>query len=158
MCPPVCGSRNQLPAHQDKPNVSFIRWRRLRQLRESRKLRCDDSGESALVNDKCTACNACAEACPATRSNEFNFGMDTTKAAYLPFNQAFPQQYVIDAKACKKDCGTPCKEACKYECNQSRHEAGDRDGQGKQHRRKRPAGILMMRTRSRRSAPARCRM
>jgi quinone-modifying oxidoreductase subunit QmoA len=41
--------------------------------------------------------------------------MDTTKAAYLPFNQAFPQQYVLDTKACSKDCGTACKEACKYD-------------------------------------------
>jgi quinone-modifying oxidoreductase subunit QmoA len=40
--------------------------------------------------------------------------MDKTKAAYLPHQQAFPFQYVIDAKACPKDCMKPCLEACKY--------------------------------------------
>jgi quinone-modifying oxidoreductase subunit QmoA len=40
--------------------------------------------------------------------------MDKTKAAYLPFEQAFPFQYVIDNKHCSKDCMKACFEACKY--------------------------------------------
>jgi quinone-modifying oxidoreductase subunit QmoA len=40
--------------------------------------------------------------------------MDKTKAAYLPFEQAFPHKYVIDDKACSKDCGKACFSACKY--------------------------------------------
>ena len=53
------------------------------------------------MNEKCTGCNKCNEACPEERSNDFDFGMSRTKAAYLPHNQAFPLQYVIDGKACK---------------------------------------------------------
>jgi quinone-modifying oxidoreductase subunit QmoA len=60
-------------------------------------------------------CDACAQACPSFRANEFNFGMDKTKAAYLPFEQAFPFKYVIDDKACTKDCGQVCAAACKYD-------------------------------------------
>ncbi len=66
------------------------------------------------INDKCVSCDACAQACPAYRKNDFNFGMDEIKAAYLPFNQAFPALYVIDKTACHPDCDE-CKRACKYD-------------------------------------------
>lgn len=116
MCPPVCGLEINFRRIKTNPNVSFYTMAEVTSIAgEPGNYDVTIQVNPRLVNDKCTACNACAEACPATRSNEFNFGMDTTKAAYLPFNQAFPQQYVIDAKACKKDCGTPCKEACKYD-------------------------------------------
>jgi len=66
------------------------------------------------VNENCTACNACSEACPVERSCDFNFGLNKSKAIYLPFEQAFPLKYVIDRKSCPKDCPAPCLNACKY--------------------------------------------
>jgi len=66
------------------------------------------------VNENCTACNACSEACPVERSCDFNFGLNKSKAIYLPFEQAFPLKYVIDRKSCPKDCHAPCLNACKY--------------------------------------------
>lgn len=65
------------------------------------------------VNNNCTACNACVEVCPQERDNDFNLGMDKTKAIYKAHDMAFPMKYVIDADACDK-CGK-CVEACKYE-------------------------------------------
>jgi quinone-modifying oxidoreductase subunit QmoA len=67
------------------------------------------------VNDKCTGCNACTEACPVEVPNDFNAGLDKRKAAYVRSEQSFPFQYVIEKAACKGDCGTKCKEACKYD-------------------------------------------
>ncbi len=65
------------------------------------------------VNNNCTACNACVEVCPQERDNDFNFGMDKTKAIYKAHDMAFPMKYVIDAGACDK-CGK-CLDACKYD-------------------------------------------
>src|SRR5210317_800334 len=73
------------------------------------------------VNNNCTACNACVEVCPQERDNDFNFGMDKTKAIYKPHDMAFPMKYVIDADACDK-CGK-CKEACKYDAIELEGEA-----------------------------------
>ncbi|KAF0179688.1 MAG: heterodisulfide reductase subunit A [Nitrospirae bacterium] len=116
MCPPVCGLEINFRRIKTNPGVQFHTLSEVTSVSGGPgNYDVAIQKHPRYVNDKCTACNACAEACPATRANDFNFGMDKTKAAYLPFNQAFPQQYVIDAKACKKDCGTPCKEACKYD-------------------------------------------
>ncbi len=65
------------------------------------------------VNNNCTACNDCVDACPEERDNAFNFGMDKTKAIYKAHDMAFPMKYVIDVNACTK-CGK-CKDACKYD-------------------------------------------
>jgi len=66
------------------------------------------------VNSNCTACGDCAEACPDTIDNEFNFGMDTCKAAYLPHEMAFPRRYVIAKDKLSSEGAEAVKAACKY--------------------------------------------
>ncbi len=66
------------------------------------------------VNSNCTACGDCSEACPDEIANEFNFGMDQTKAAYLPHEMAFPRRYVINKDALSAEGAEAVKEACKY--------------------------------------------
>ena len=67
------------------------------------------------IDDKCTACNACAEACPVEVPNDFNYGLDKRKAAYIAHEQAFPFKYVIDDAGCKKAECSKCADACKYD-------------------------------------------
>ena len=64
----------------------------------------------------CTGCGICAEKCPSRKSkNEFNEGMDTRGAVYIPFAQAVPKLAVIDPTACIKfktgKCGL-CERNC----------------------------------------------
>src|SRR5437870_3012199 len=65
-----------------------------------------------VIVDRCIACNRCAEVCPVERPNAFNYGLDTTKAAYLPNPMAFPMKYVIDGSACVGAACSACVEAC----------------------------------------------
>lgn len=67
------------------------------------------------VNSNCTACGECASACPDEIANEFNFGMDTCKAAYLPHEMAFPRRYVINKAALSQAGVEAVKAACKYD-------------------------------------------
>ncbi len=53
---------------------------------------------------KCTACGICVDSCPITVGNEFELGLATRKAIYVPFPQAVPGQYTIDMDNCIK-CG-----------------------------------------------------
>ena len=65
--------------------------------------------------DKCIACGACAEKCPAKSSDEFNEGIVKRKAVYVPYAQAVPLKYAIDPDSCiylkKGRCGA-CRKIC----------------------------------------------
>jgi heterodisulfide reductase subunit A len=59
----------------------------------------------------CTGCGLCVEKCPVEVPNvEFNEGIGTRKAIYVPFPQAVPLRAVIDKSVCI-DCGA-CSRAC----------------------------------------------
>ncbi len=66
--------------------------------------------------DKCTGCGVCMEKCPNKKnSNEFNQGLNTRSAIYIPFAQAIPNVPVIDREQCTKfktgKCGV-CEKVC----------------------------------------------
>lgn len=50
--------------------------------------------------DKCTACNKCAEVCPVVVPNEYEEGLTSRRAIYLPSPIAVPHTYVLDYEAC----------------------------------------------------------
>ena len=115
LCPPNCGLEIQFKRIKNNPRITFYTLAEVEDIKgEEGNFDVTVKLNPRYVNDKCVGCDACAQACPSYKDNEFNFGMDKTKAAYLPFEQAFPFQYVIDNKHCSKDCTKACFEACKY--------------------------------------------
>jgi quinone-modifying oxidoreductase subunit QmoA len=115
LCPPNCGLEIQFKRIKNNPGITFYTLAEVEDIKgEEGNFDVTVKLNPRYVNDKCVGCDACAQACPSYKDNEFNFGMDKTKAAYLPFEQAFPFQYVIDNKHCSKDCMKACLEACKY--------------------------------------------
>lgn len=65
---------------------------------------------------KCTGCGLCTEKCPQKKvPNEFNLGLDTRRAIYIPFAQAVPKVATIDPDYCnmlkKGKCGV-CAKVC----------------------------------------------
>jgi quinone-modifying oxidoreductase subunit QmoA len=115
LCPPNCGLEIQFKRIKNNPRIKFYTLAEVEDITgEEGTFDVKVKLNPRYVNDNCVGCDACAQVCPSFRDNEFNFGMDKTKAAYLPFSQAFPFEYVIDSKSCPKDCMKPCLEACKY--------------------------------------------
>ncbi|MDH4163863.1 MAG: CoB--CoM heterodisulfide reductase iron-sulfur subunit A family protein [Nitrospirota bacterium] len=115
MCPPNCGLEIQYKRIKNNGKVTIYTLAQVEKISGSEgNFEVTIKTTPRFVNDKCTACNKCAEVCPVERSNDFDFGMSKTKAAYLAHSQAFPAQYVIDGKVCKgSSCGA-CVKACPY--------------------------------------------
>ena len=67
----------------------------------------------------CTACGDCAQICPVTAPDEFEAGLATRKAIYIPFPQAVPSAYLINVDECLGNnpiaCGK-CREVCDKDC------------------------------------------
>ncbi len=116
LCPPTCGLEIQFRRIKENPNISFYTMAEVTQISGGAgNFDVTVKVHPRYVNDRCVACDACAQACTAWRVNDFNFGLDKTKAAYIPFDYAFPQKYVIDKTVCNGDCAQKCLEACKYD-------------------------------------------
>ena len=116
LCPPTCGLEINFRRIRTSPNIQCLT------LAEVEKISGAPGSYQAtirrnprFVNNKCTGCGKCVEACPVERPNLFNQGMNSTKAIYLPYEMAYPLQYAIDGDACQgSECGK-CIEACPYE-------------------------------------------
>jgi len=63
----------------------------------------------------CIGCGTCAEKCPATAPSEFDAGTCLRKAIYIPFPQAVPNKYLVDAENCIYLKNGKCK-ACVKAC------------------------------------------
>jgi heterodisulfide reductase subunit A len=63
----------------------------------------------------CNLCNECEKVCPQVVPDEFNMGLSFRKAIYMPFPQAIPGTFTLDAEHClglnPVRCGK-CKDVC----------------------------------------------
>ena len=72
-----------------------------------------------VIEDECTACGDCAVVCPVVVPDEYQMGLGSRHAVYIPFPQAVPSAYVVNAEECMGQnpiaCGK-CIEACEKNC------------------------------------------
>ena len=68
--------------------------------------------------EACFGCDECMKACPVNSiPNEFNEGLDTRSAIYIPYPGSLPNVAVIDDKQCLRFQGqecTACADACPF--------------------------------------------
>jgi heterodisulfide reductase subunit A len=69
--------------------------------------------------NQCTSCGDCVEVCPVVIPDEYQVGLGSRRAIYLPFPQAVPSAYIVNADECMGQnpiaCGK-CIEACEKGC------------------------------------------
>ena len=65
--------------------------------------------------EKCIACGMCAEKCPKKVEDLYNESLITRKAIYVPYSQAVPLKYTIDAENCIYFTKGKCR-ACEKFC------------------------------------------
>lgn len=80
-----------------------------------------------VIEEDCTACQLCEQACPVVVKDEYQYDLVGRKAAFIPFTIASPRAAAIDIEnctlcgACEKVCPTKCidftQEAEEYHIN-----------------------------------------
>ena len=65
--------------------------------------------------DLCTGCGTCQEKCPQKAPSEFDQGLGTRKAIYVPYPQAIPNVPVIDREICTYFLKGKCR-LCEKNC------------------------------------------
>ncbi len=114
LCPPYCGLEINYRRIRQNPKISYYTLSEVESVSGSEgNFTAAVKINPRYVNEKCTNCSDCAAACPVERSNDYNYGMNSTKAIYLPHDLAFPMSYVLDKNACNNGCQA-CADACQY--------------------------------------------
>ncbi|HUY54042.1 MAG TPA: CoB--CoM heterodisulfide reductase iron-sulfur subunit A family protein [Candidatus Nanopelagicaceae bacterium] len=116
LCPPACGLEINFQRLRDNQNIRLFTTSEVEDLRGGPgHYQVRIRRHPRYVNDRCTACGACAEVCPVERPNPFDYGMSTTKTIHLGHEMAYPMRYSIDDSTCLFDeCGK-CVQACPYQ-------------------------------------------
>jgi len=116
LCPPTCGLEINFRRIKENPRIHVLTMAEVEKI-DGRPGNYDAVVKVSprFVNENCTCCGACTEACEMEVSNEFNFGMDTTRAAFLPFPMAFPARFVISPQVIGTEDADRIKASCQYE-------------------------------------------
>jgi quinone-modifying oxidoreductase subunit QmoA len=116
LCPPTCGLEINFRRIKENPNIKVLTLAEVESVSGSPgSYNVKVKLNPRYVNENCTCCGACADVCQAELPNEFNFGMDKTKGAYLPHEMAFPARYVMSPQIIGTEDAKRCAEACKYD-------------------------------------------
>lgn len=67
-----------------------------------------------VIEESCTGCQLCEEACPVTVQDQYQYDLVGRKAVYVPFSIANPRIAAIDIENCSL-CGA-CEKACPADC------------------------------------------
>ncbi len=106
LCPPTCGLEINFRRIRRNPDIAVYT------LAEVKRIDGQPGNYTATIHitpryvEDRTATSKCVEDCPVEITNDFNYGMDKTKAVYLPFEMAYPMNLVADGPALKKAQGT----------------------------------------------------
>ncbi len=115
LCPPTCGLEINYKRLRKAANITLHTQARVTRVEGGPgDYSVTIEVEPRFVNDRCTACGACAEACASEREDDFNQSLAKTKAIYLSSPMAYPRRYVLDKEACDEGDLAKIQEACKY--------------------------------------------
>ena len=104
----MCTLSPKMNEAYNHPNVDLLTYAEVVDARRSPgKFTLTVEKKPRYVTDACIGCNRCTEKCPISTAkspiqvdSEWDAGLQRRKAIYLPFPQALPQLWTIDADHC----------------------------------------------------------
>ncbi len=116
LCPPTCGVEINLRRIRVNPNVRILTLAEVESVSGTPgNYEVQIRLNPRYVNEKCTCCGECEKVCEIERENDFNYGLDNTKAIYRPHMMAYPPRYVVDPQYAGDDRMKKCVDACEYD-------------------------------------------
>lgn len=116
LCLPTCGLEINLRRIKANPNLTIMTLTEVTGISgEPGDYTISVKVSPRYVTANCTACGACGEVVEAKFDDDHNYRLNQRKGAYLPFNMAYPQRYVLDPRIIGSDDAAKAKEACKYD-------------------------------------------
>jgi quinone-modifying oxidoreductase subunit QmoA len=113
LCPPSCGLEINYKRLRRNPRVQVLTQAEVTGVSgEEGSFKVEVTVQPRYVNEKCTCCGKCAEACTIEVDNPFNYDLNKMKAAYLPHPNAYPEQYVLHPDLVGSDEAKKAQEAC----------------------------------------------
>jgi quinone-modifying oxidoreductase subunit QmoA len=115
LCPPTCGLEINFRRLRGNANITVVTLADVLKVSGSPgAFEVEIKLKPRFVNARCTVCGECEKVCEIERDNDINYGLDKTKAIYLPHLMAYPPRYVVDAKYAADERMKKCAEACEY--------------------------------------------
>ena len=116
LCFPSCGMEINLRRAKANRNLNILTMTEVSAVSgESGTYSVTLKTAPRYVNENCTACGECEKAVEAEFDSEYDYGMKKRKGAYLPFNMAYPQRYVLDPGMIGTEDADKARAACKYD-------------------------------------------
>ena len=116
LCPPSCGLEINYKRLRKNPKVRVLTQAEVSSVSGSAgDFKVEVKIQPRYVNERCTGCNSCTEACTLEVDNPFDYNMSKMKAAYLPYPNAYPPRHVLHPELVKDAAlAKTVAEACNY--------------------------------------------
>lgn len=116
LCPPSCGLEINTRRLRDNDKIELYTFAEVESINgEKGNYTVKIKLNPRYVNNRCTLCGDCEIACTTERPNEFNFGLNNSKAIYIPHENAWPQKYIFDKDLCTELEQFAVKDSCPYD-------------------------------------------
>ncbi len=100
MCPPTCGFEINVRRLRRNPRIEVHTLASVEEITgKAGAFRARIKTRPRYVTGDVSLDDALAEQMTSERANDFNMGLDTTKALYLPHDMAYPPVHVLDREA-----------------------------------------------------------
>jgi quinone-modifying oxidoreductase subunit QmoA len=113
MCPPTCGFEINSRRIRQNPRIVVHTQSTVEELTgKAGDFKVRVRKRPRYVTGECSVDDSVTERMTSTRANDFNLGMDETKALYYPHDMAYPPLHVLDRDALSEEDAETLQKIC----------------------------------------------